>query len=45
MLEDVKIDVVRTRATEIAKILRSHLDLLGDLVYEAACESEMGVGD
>ena len=43
--QDVEIGAVRERAAEIAKILRGHLDLIGDLVYDAACESETGVGD
>lgn len=45
MSQDVEIDVVRQRAAEIAKMLRRHLDLLGDLVYDAAFESDTGVVD
>ena len=42
---DVQIDIVRERAAEIAKILRRHLDLVGDLVYDAAFDSDTGIGD
>ena len=45
MAEDVQIDVVRDRAAEIAKILRRHLDLVGDLVCDAAFDSDTGIGD
>ena len=45
MSEDVQVDVVRERAAEIAKILRRHVDLVGDLVYDAAFDSDTGVGD
>ena len=44
LAQDVEIDVVRERAAEIAKILRRHLDLVGDLVYDAAF-ADTGVGD
>ena len=43
--KDVEVDIVRERATRLVKLLLGHLDLVGDLVYDAALDSDTGVGD
>ena len=43
--QDVEIDVLRERGAEILTILRHHLDLVGDLAYDAAFDLDAGVGD
>ena len=45
LAQDVAIDVVRERGTVLAELVRRHLDLVGDLVYDAALDSDTGVGD
>jgi hypothetical protein len=43
--QEVHIDVLRERAEEIVEALRQHVELGGDLVYDAVLEPETGVGD
>ena len=45
LAQDVAIDVVRERGTVLAELVRRHLELVGDLVYDAALDSDTGVGD
>ena len=45
LAQDVAIDVVRERGTVLAELIRRHLELVGDLVYDAALDSDTGVGD
>ena len=45
LAQDVAIDVVRDRAAALAKLLHRHLNLIGDLAYDLALDSDTGVGD
>lgn len=45
LAQDVELDVVRELGAEIVTMLRRHLDLVGDLVYDAAFDPDTGVGD
>lgn len=45
LAQDVAIDIVRDRAAALAELLHRHLNLIADLAYDLALDSDTGVGD